>query len=41
MTLVANLGGYIGLFIGASVFSILEEGIKMMSKLDKLKSMLT
>ena len=39
MTLVANLGGYIGLFIGASIFSMLEGGIKMMFKFDKLKVM--
>ena len=39
MTLVANLGGYIGLFIGASIFSMLEGGIKMMFKFDKVKEM--
>ena len=40
MTLIANLGGYIGLFTGASIFSILEWGIKMMFKFDKLKQIL-
>ena len=41
MTLVANLGGYIGLFTGASIFSMLERGIEMMAKLDRFKAMLT
>ena len=41
MTLIANLGGYVGLFTGASIFSMLEGGIQMMMKFDKLKAMLT
>ena len=41
MTLIANLGGYIGLFTGASIFSMLEGGIKRLLQFDKLKAMLT
>ncbi len=41
MTLVANLGGYIGLFTGASIFSMLEGGIKQMLKFDKFQAMMT
>ena len=41
MTLIANLGGYIGLFTGASIFSILETGIKQMLKVDKFQAMMT
>ena len=41
MTLIANLGGYIGLFTGASIFSVLEGGITMMLRFDKWKAMLT
>ena len=39
MTLIANLGGYIGLFTGASIFSLLQGGIQMMFKFDKVKEM--
>ena len=37
MTLIANLGGYVGLFTGASIFSMLEWGITRMFQFDKLK----
>ena len=41
MILVANLGGYIGLFTGASIFSMLEDGMGMIMKLQKYKSLLS
>ena len=40
MTLIANLGGYIGLFTGASIFSMIEWGTRMVFKFDKLKQIL-